>query len=183
MPALTHGRVKNGFNLLPRTITYAQGDCDDDRSSASQDKPEPVKWQNGYKLCKGSQRALCCGTPQQYTSMIGQQLFRNARVPTGPTNRKFASTVSVGRSFAAKRAIARRTANSTRKIDKNYPNDRSKDTINTCCLLPTVTYSGPVNAYNNPCSGGLAKNRLLIPCVNPTASTMPYQRDERFLNQ
>ncbi len=29
MPALTHGRVKNGFNLFPRTITYAQRSCKD----------------------------------------------------------------------------------------------------------------------------------------------------------
>jgi len=39
-----------------------------------------------------------------------------------------------------------------------------------CCLMPTVTYSQPVNAYRNPCSGGLAKKRLLIPCTNPTSS-------------
>ena len=29
MPALTHGKVKNGFNLFPRTITYAQNSCYD----------------------------------------------------------------------------------------------------------------------------------------------------------
>jgi hypothetical protein len=29
-----------------------------------------------------------------------------------------------------------------------------------------------------PCSGGLAKNRLLIPCTNPTVSTVSYQRDQ-----
>lgn len=177
MPALTHGRVKNGFNLLPRTIRYAQGKCDNDAASANQNMEEPTKWQNEAPLCKGSQRALCCGRPLQYTNMGGMSLYRNSRIPTGPANRKFASTVSVGRSFAAKRAIARRTANSTRKIDKNYPNDRSKDTIEQCCLLPTVTFSAPVNAYNNPCSGGLIKKRLLIPCVNPTATTMSYQRD------
>jgi hypothetical protein len=182
MPALTHGRVKNGFNLLPRTIIYAQGKCNNDAASASQKLAEPTKWQNEAKLCKGSQRALCCGRPLQYTNMGGMSLYRNSRIPTGPANRKFASTVSVGRSFAAKRAIARRTANTTRKIDKKYPDDRSKDTIKKCCLIPTVTYSGPVNAYNNPCSGGLAKNRLLIPCINPTESTVPYQRDNKFLN-
>ena len=110
MPALTHGRVKNGFNLLPRTITYAQGNCDNDAASANQNMAEPTKWQNEAKLCPGSQRALCCGRPLQYTNMGGMRLYRNARIPTGPANRKFASTVSVGRSFAAKRAIARRTA-------------------------------------------------------------------------
>ncbi len=183
MPALTHGRVKNGFNLLPRTIIYAQGKCRNDPNSAAQTDDEPTKWQNEAKYCKDSQRALCCGRPLQYTNMGGMSLYRNSRIPTGPANRKFASTVSVGRSFAAKRAIARRTANSTRKIDKDHPNDRSKDTIKQCCLLPTVTRSRPVNAYSNPCSGGSVKNQLLIPCINPTTSTVPYQRDERFLNQ
>ena len=46
MPALTHGRVKNGFNLLPRTIIYAQGKCNNDAASASQKLAEPTKWQN-----------------------------------------------------------------------------------------------------------------------------------------
>ncbi len=39
---------------------------------------------------------------------------------------------------------------------------------NCCCLLPTVTYSGPRNAYRMPCSGGPAKRTLLQPCTNPT---------------
>jgi hypothetical protein len=173
MPALTHGRVKNGFNLLPRTIIYSQGKCSNDDNSKGQTKDEPTKWQNGSKVC--GQRALCCGKPLQYTSMKGANLFRNPRIPTGSANRKFATTVSVGRSFAAKRAIARRTANSTRKIDKDYPNDRSKDIIEQCCLLPTVTFPAPVNAYRNPCSGGLTKKKLLTPCVNPTGSKIPYQ--------
>jgi len=181
MPALTHGRVKNGFNLLPRTIIYAQGKCRNDPNSAAQTDDEPTKWQNEAKYCKDSQRALCCGRPLQYTNMGGMSLYRNSRIPTGPANRKFASTVSVGRSFAAKRAIARRTANSTRKIDKDHPNDRSKDTIKQCCLLPTVTRSRQFCRI--PLSGGSVKNQLLIPSINPTTSTVPYQRDERFLNQ
>ena len=177
MPALTHGRVKNGFNLLPRTITYAQGKCDNDLSSADQNKQEPPKWQNGYELCKGSQRALCCGRPGQYTSMIGQQLFRNARIPTGPANRKFASTVVVGRSFAAKRAIARRTASCTKVVNKQYPDDRSKDVMKCACLLPTVTYRQPVNAYSNPCAGGLLIQKSVCYKDIPTNSETPYQRN------
>jgi len=39
---------------------------------------------------------------------------------------------------------------------------------NCCCLLPTVTYSGPRNAYRMPCSGGLTRRTLLQPCTNPT---------------
>ena len=49
MPALTHGRVKNGFNLLPRTIIYAQGKCRNDPNSAAQTDDEPTKWQNEAK--------------------------------------------------------------------------------------------------------------------------------------
>ena len=30
MPALTHGRVKNAFNLFPRSIKYAQPSCNKD---------------------------------------------------------------------------------------------------------------------------------------------------------
>jgi len=327
MPALTHGRVKNGFNLLPRTIRYAQGKCDNDAVSANQNMEEPTKWQNEAPLCKGSQRALCCGRPLQYTSMMGANLFRNSRIPTGPANRKFASTVSVGRSFAAKRAIARRTANCHPEhgtggwtatfevilmtaargspllpipdlykrlgshplfmdtggvypygektmapnsfiaiadsykitdarvmlgwpvytIKMNFkkfysvPTSASPPSValskwggqppsgpsiwnlvgtdyykivgstlsvsgsvdlvlegmvgipnapmapvnfkqrlaggtKCCCLMPTVTYSQPVNAYRNPCSGGLAKKRLLIPCTNPTSDFDKFKK-------
>lgn len=179
MPALTHGRVKNGFNLLPRTITYAQGKCSNDGNSIGQTKDEPTKWQNGAKVC--GQRALCCGKPLQYTSMVGANLFRNSRIPTGPANRKFASTVSVGRSFAAKRAIARRTANMKRVKNEGDPKDRSKDVIKKCCLLPTVTFSQPVNAYSNPRCATSAKNsgkksyQLCLSESNPTNSNVPYQ--------
>ena len=38
-------------------------------------------------------------------------IFQRRRIPTRPCNRKYASTVVTGRSFAAKRAIARRVAN------------------------------------------------------------------------
>lgn len=178
MPALTHGRVKNGFNLLPRTITYSQGKCRNDSNSTGQTMDESVKRQNGSDVC--SQIALCCGKPLQYTSMRGANLLRNTRIPTKPSNRKLANNVTVGRSFAAKRAIARRSATVHRIKDKDHPDDRSKDTIEKCCLLPTVTYSQPRNAYNNPCSGGLIKNKLLDSCTNPTKSTAPYQNGLNF---
>jgi len=42
--------------------------------------------------------------------------------------------------------------------------------------MPTVTYSQPVNAYRNPCSGGLAKNKLLIPCTNPTSDFDKFKK-------
>lgn len=158
MPALTHGRVKNGFNLLPRTITYAQGKCNTSPESAGQNMEESDTWQNGAKLCKGSQRALCCSRPMQYTNMKGKNLFRNVRIPTGPQSVKLASTVATGRSFAAKRAIARRTATGTKIKNK----DPSKAEIKYCCLLPTATYSRPV----------ISKNQ----CINPTQTTELYQK-------
>lgn len=162
MPALTHGRVKNGFNLLPRTITYAQGTCNTNPDSAGQNMEEPDRWQNGTKLCKGSQRSLCCGRPMQYTNMKGKNVFRNVRIPTGPENVKLANTVATGRSFAAKRAIARRTATGTKIKNKDYPNDPSKAEIKYCCLLPTATYSRPVMAHKL--------------CTNPTQTTELYRK-------
>ena len=326
MPALTHGRVKNGFNLFPRTIKYAQPSCNKEQTpqqKAAQEEREKQGYNklaeydpNGNRVCENAQRGLCCGSAIQPRNLGPGHLFRN-RVPTKPCNRKHASNVVTGRSFAAKRAIARRSAicNTSHHrtglgtitftvcaqpedlysigenpylldlyttssdavpigtpvnvikirdytispaqsrvapdgvdgylytITANYdliyntisetsPSPSSpqgllleiqklnniiskpdawilvpkssitvnqtsiiiiKDTwalvgdntvpafnftitpdtnvsTNCCCLLPTVTYSGPRNAYRMPCSGGPAKRALLQPCANPTTS-------------
>ena len=81
MPALTHGRVANGFNLLPRTITNST---------------------------TTSGKSCCVGKPLQYTNTLGRNLYRNSRIPTGRESRDRATTVTVGKSVAAKRAIYNR---------------------------------------------------------------------------
>jgi hypothetical protein len=88
MPALTHGRVVNGYNLLPRSV-------------------KRVKTQT---KC-GEKDSCCISSPHQYNNMHPGSIFQRRRIPTRPCNRKYASTVVTGRSFAAKRAIARRVAN------------------------------------------------------------------------
>ena len=122
MPALTHGRVKNGFNLFPRTIKYAQPSCNKEQTpqqKAAQEEREKQGYNklaeydpNGNRVCENAQRGLCCGSAIQPRNLGPGHLFRN-RVPTKPCNRKHASNVVTGRSFAAKRAIARRSARCT----------------------------------------------------------------------
>lgn len=317
MPALTHGRVKNGFNLFPRTIKYAQPSCNKDtKDEAEARKAQGYNQQAEYDkygnpVCVNAQRGLCCGSAIQPRNLGPGHLFQRYRVPTKPCNRKHASNVVTGRSFAAKRAIARRSANCNTShhrtvlgtvtftvyaqpedmrriqtgtyllayaqssggdspppigsscnfikirdytikqktqaqggaprfydITANYDliyntiitnsggtsfkiqeigatskiiskpvfwtlqpkaaitvnqtniivpsmspplgsgfsqtgnsftiTPDSNVSTNCCCLLPTVTYSGPRNAYRMPCSGGPAKRTLLQPCTNPT---------------
>ena len=162
MPALTHGRVKNGFNQYARTIKFAQPKCNKDPN-----KKESLHDKYGNPVCENSQKALCCGVPLQPNNKKPGSLFRKFRTTTGPTNRKLASTVITGRSFTAKRAIARRVANGVKIKD---PLDKTKNVIRYCSLLPTVTYSGPRTAYRNPCQGGGTKKALLQGCGNPTQS-------------
>jgi hypothetical protein len=117
MPALTHGRVKNGFNLFPRTIKYAQPSCNKDtKEEAAARKAQGYNQQAEYDkygnpVCVNAQRGLCCGSAIQPRNLGPGHLFQRYRVPTKPCNRKHASNVVTGRSFAAKRAIARRSAN------------------------------------------------------------------------
>ena len=155
MPALTHGRCKNGFNQYARTIKYAQSRCNKNNEENSKDS-------NGNCY----QKALCCGSPIQPQNLRPGHLFQRNRVPTTSCNRKYATNVVTGRSFAAKRAIARRTASSC-SVGKKSNN---KKTESCCCLLPTLTHSGPRNAYRTPCSGGYIKKTLLNPCINPTTN-------------
>lgn len=81
MPALTHGRVANGFNLLPRTITRA---------------------------VTTSAGSCCSGKSLPYTNSIGRNLNGNVRIHTGSESRDRATTVVVGQSIASKRAIYNR---------------------------------------------------------------------------
>jgi surface protein len=154
MPALTHGRSKNGFNQYARTVKFAQPKCNKDAKKVS------MHDKNGHPVCENSQTALCCGVPIQPNNRRPGHLFTKFRTTTGPTNRKFASTVITGRSFAAKRAIARRVANQVKIKD---PLDKTKEIIRCCSLLPTVTFSGPRNAYKNP------------RCIKRTAPVPPVQ--------
>lgn len=126
MPALTHGRVANGFNLLPRS----------------------VKQVNTKTKC-GDKKACCISTPHQYNNMHPGKIFQSRRVPTKPCNRKYASTVVTGRSFAAKRAIARRVA--------DYNSQKSSTTntksVNYCCNYPTVSGNKNININkHNKCN-------------------------------
>jgi hypothetical protein len=77
------------------------------------------------------------------------KILQSRRVPTKPCNRKYASTVVTGRSFAAKRAIARRVA--------NYNSQKSSTTntisFNYCCNYPTVTGNKNININkHNKCN-------------------------------
>lgn len=116
MPALTHGRVANGFNLLPRSV-------------------KEVK----TKTKCGDKKACCISTPHQYNNMHPGKIFQSRRVPTKPCNRKYASTVVTGRSFATKRAIARRVANC------NSQHSRTANTISFNIILsPPDNFLGEV---------------------------------------
>jgi len=138
MPALTHGRVINGFNLFPRqTKGYYQ------------QFPPNV---NGRKRvdnfresqCTGCDKRLCCGRPlQPFKLQLSSCGKGRCRVPTGNESRKRALTCGgVGsRNFAAKRAIGRRVeARNRRNCDP------------CCCCLPTVTWSKPRNRCLGSCS-------------------------------
>ena len=78
------------------------------------------------------------------------KIYQRRRIPTGPTNRKFASTTVTGRSFAAKRAIARRVAKQMpKKNDKgeNMYDANGNLIVTECCNIPTATISKPVQKY------------------------------------
>ena len=127
MPALTHGRVVNGFNLLPRTITNHQTKCSKNPDDQNQN------------TCYNKES--CCGRPMQPANRRPRNSLI-ARVNPFDSGTKMASTVTTGRSFAAKRAIARRVAKQTKCSDSG-----DIKTFGGCCNLPTVTRSQPRNAY------------------------------------
>lgn len=85
MPALTHGRVINGFNSLPRSISSETGSDGKHKS--------------------------CCGKPIQRLKSRSTGKSSLLRVSSQKSNKKYASNVIIGRSYAAKRAISRRVIN------------------------------------------------------------------------
>ncbi len=107
MPALTHGRVVNGFNLLPRDIRFSNK-----RNATCCDKK------------------LCCGRPLQYNRMQVGNIYKYKRVNSAPSNGKFAKNIAIGRSFAAKRAISRRVSNTLVLKDSNGKNIMQTNNFN-----------------------------------------------------
>ena len=79
MPALTHGRTKNGFNSLPRTITYSQSN-----------------YANG-KI----QKALSCGSAIQSNRHNGGRKTSKTGLLKGKESRTKANNVVTGRSMTA----------------------------------------------------------------------------------
>ena len=115
MPALTHGRVINGFNSLPRNIASETG--------------------------SDGKAQSCCGKPIQrlkYRSTRKSLL----RVSSKSSNKKYASNVIIGRSYAAKRAISRRVTN--KKPIRNSTGEKIGWEI--CCKDPveTIIYEIPI---------------------------------------
>jgi hypothetical protein len=99
---------------------------------------------------------------KQYNNMHPGNLFQRKRVSSNPANGKFASNVVTGRSFAAKRAIARRVARQmpVKPLGEEGRRDDDGNIIVTECYnLPTVAISRPVQKYR--------VNNLLTP---PTIS-------------
>lgn len=87
MPALTHGRVINGFNMQSRTIKYSKRHC-----------------QGNEKIC---QKDKVCGIPlQPFNRNPISGLLK--RVNSKASRDKFSTPIETGRSFASKRAILRR---------------------------------------------------------------------------
>lgn len=101
---------------------------------------------------------------KQYNNMHPGNLFQRKRVSSNPANGKFASNVVTGRSFAAKRAIARRVARQmpVKPLGEEGRRDDDGNIIVTeCCNLPTVTISRPVQKYRT--------NNLLKPSTSGSA--------------
>ena len=111
MPALTHGRVRNGFNQYARSVTYSQSSCEGPNREKLpccrkklQKQPTPC----------GGQKNFCCGKPITPFKIIHNGcITNNCRVPKGTTTRKRAmASGGVGsRSFSVRRAIGRRVQN------------------------------------------------------------------------
>lgn len=113
MPALTHGRVRNGFNQYARTVTYAQNTC---KGPGGENLPCcKTKTQQQPASC-GGQKNFCCGKPiQPFKFSLPTKGCHggSCRIPRGTGTRKRAMAAGgVGsRSFGVKRAIGRRVQN------------------------------------------------------------------------
>ena len=97
MPALTHGRVKNGFNLLPRRNV---GTC-------------VVKKCDGCEKTQSKTAPSCKITRSMHNSRVNHY--------SSSSKKRANPIVSVGRSAAARRAIMRRATpnNTTAKNNKS----------------------------------------------------------------
>ena len=134
MPALTHGRVVNGFNQYARSITYSK------------------------KKCGGP--GICCGKPLQPTKYNVYTKGRNSSRIRNRENPKTDRAISLGgigsRSFGTRRAIARRVQNRNQMPKKSgkfwlIPSKKGYDTATgittiigaesdtTVCCSPTIT--------------------------------------------
>ena len=106
MPALTHGRVINGFNSQPRSIKYSQRLCDPNNPDSNKCVKDKV-----------------CTVPRQPLNMKPTSGLLKRYHSAANSRDKLASTIATGRSFAAKRAIARRVS----KQRKEYHNIEMSD--------------------------------------------------------
>lgn len=125
MPALTHGRTKNGFNSLPRTITYSQSKC-----------------ANG-KI----QKALSCGSAIQSNRHNGGRKTSKTGLLEGKERRKKANSVVTGRSMAAKRAIQRRARGSGISVIEGLE-------CSPCPVNGSSSSSGSSSSGSSSSSGG-----------------------------
>ena len=147
MPALTHGRVRNGFNQYARTVTFAQSKC-----KGSNGEPLPCckkKTQQQPTPC-GGQKNFCCGRPLQPFSVINKGcLTSKCRIPHGTTTRKRAmASGGIGsRSFSVRRAIGRRVQNRN-QFPLHYPLNAKKPATQKGLNLNT----GVRNAYGAECA-------------------------------
>lgn len=140
MPALTHGRVINGFNQYSRSITYARPNC----------PPAPVP----HDKC-GGQKPFCCGNPLQPFKISPGTYCGSGfcRIPTGNGSRKQAAATGViGRSTIAKRAIYRRVANCQGSVTTPTTKEGAKTTC--CCStnsgIKACVYCVPYRRSSTP---------------------------------
>jgi hypothetical protein len=167
MPALTHGRVRNGFNQYARSITYAQDSC----KGSNGEVLECCKEQKQQNFDCGGQKNFCCGKPIQptkYKTSSKTCIRGNCRVPTRESGERKRAIVTGGvgsRSFGTSRAIARRVQNRNQnpkgsskwwrapvtesgpnlKTGVNYTFGDECDKASCECCLPTFPSTNPVN--------------------------------------
>ena len=128
MPALTHGRVINGFNSQSRSINFSKRNCDPVNKTCQKDK-------------------VCGNSLQPFKMNPSNSLLK--RVSSNPSRDKFSSTVSTGRSYAAKRAISRRVSKQTGIYkETNINNIESREYECYSCKLSLPGRALPRNNYN-----------------------------------
>lgn len=169
MPALTHGRVRNGFNQYARSVTYAQDSCKGKNGETLECCNKRLPRQQHVNC--GGQKNFCCGKPIQptkYNNSSKSCIRGNCRVPTRESGERKRAIVTGGvgsRSFGTRRAIARRVQNRN-QVPKNsnkwwqapvttkglnektgviYSFGDECDKTNCECCLPTFPSTNPIN--------------------------------------